>query len=669
MFSGTLATNAPSLANAVKDAIHAAQHDEVVTQIRAIQAKPPTRELSQSEIQLLQGNNNTSDNWQNVHLLVSVQSQAWSHIRDCRFRGQVVLGQFGGDVHVDSIPLPDGCYRSTIIDCWIGSGALVSDNLILSQSWVGPAAVIMGCGRITCSGKGTTFGNGHVICVGPETGGRDVPIFATMTLEAATAIACMRDDKTNVDNFDNAVKAYTTAVRSSTNVFGDHSRSFNCPILHDVFIGPYGVFETCEAHDVCALSGPDDDVTRVEAHSHVTHSVLQWGCHVASALVGNSLLLEQSHATEGAKVIGSIVGHSSGIASGECTSSLVGPCVGCHHHSLLIASVWPQGKGNIGYGANIGSNHTGKLNDQELWPGEGMFFGLSTSVKFPSNFVEAPYSMIATGVITLPQRVAFPFALINSSAEHISGISPAFNEISPGWVAGSNMFMLIRNEMKFKQRMKAKRSCYMSEWEVMRCDTVQMCVRARNALRNPKKPHTHALASGEGVFTSDEIPGLGKNYMTESSRLAGEKAYSSVIRVFALRGLLRVIQSADVAVELTTTPEKLPSLPAQHPEHSRWELERSLLTVEYPNQSVATLLTLLVEAMNKTAHSVGTSKAKDDQRGPHTISDYSLVHLPAATSPVIAHAHTQATLTRAAVTSILNNNNKDNKSVVAVSKL
>ena len=146
-----------------------------------------------------------------------------------------------------------------------------------------------------------------------------------------------------------------------------------------------------------------------------------------------------------------MIGPCTGVSEGEVTSSLVGPFVGFHHQALLIASFWPAGRGNIGYGANVGSNHTGKVSDQELWPGEGTFFGLATAIKFPSNFSQAPYCLIATGVTTLPQRVDMPFSLINSQ-ERLSQGYPAFNEISPGWTLGSNLFMILRNESKFKKR-------------------------------------------------------------------------------------------------------------------------------------------------------------------------------------------------------------------------
>lgn len=78
-----------------------------------------------------------------------------------------------------------------------------------------------------------------------------------------------------------------------------------------------------------------------------------------------------SHADKHGKLLGALLGPNSGVSEGEISASLVGPFVGFHHQALLIAAMWPAGKGNVGYGANVGSNHTGKAPDQELRPGEG----------------------------------------------------------------------------------------------------------------------------------------------------------------------------------------------------------------------------------------------------------------------------------------------------------
>lgn len=91
------------------------------------------------------------------------------------------------------------------------------------------------------------------------------------------------------------------------------------------------------------------------------------------------------------------------------------------------AALWFDGKGNIGYGANIGSNHTGRLPDQECIPGEGVFFGLGCNIKYPCNLHNAPYTIVASGTTLLPQRVDMPFSLINLPTKVHAGISPAMN--------------------------------------------------------------------------------------------------------------------------------------------------------------------------------------------------------------------------------------------------
>jgi hypothetical protein len=84
--------------------------------------------------------------------------------------------------------------------------------------------------------------------------------------------------------------------------------------------------------------------------------------------------------------------------------------------------------------------------------GEGVFFGLGTNIKFPACYEESPYSIIASGVTTLPQRVRFPFSLIMSPTESIKGLSIAINEIIPAWILYESEFTFFRNENKFISR-------------------------------------------------------------------------------------------------------------------------------------------------------------------------------------------------------------------------
>ncbi|OPX31341.1 MAG: hypothetical protein B1H40_04190 [Candidatus Latescibacteria bacterium 4484_181] len=312
------------------------------------------------------------------------------------------------------------------------------------------------------------------------------------------------------------------------------------------------------------------------------------------------------------KVTQSILGPNTGVAEGEVTASLLGPFVGFHHQALLIAALWPEGKGNVAYGANIGSNHTSKAPDQELWPGEGVFFGLGVNIKYPSDFTRAPYSIFAMGVNALAQKLTFPFSLINTPAAVYKGVSPAYNEIRPAWLLTDNMYTLRRNEEKFKKRNKAKRTTF--DFDVFRPHIVDLMIDARNRLLE--------VTEVKDLYTDKDIRGLGKNYMLEESRLKAIEAYTFYIKYYALLGLKRKVE------ELldSGSKEQIADLISRPSSDLRWEHQRRILKTELRGNDVAEGLRLLAEMQEKVARDVEKSKEKDDRRGCRIIDDYEVVH-------------------------------------------
>jgi hypothetical protein len=121
------------------------------------------------------------------------------------------------------------------------------------------------------------------------------------------------------------------------------------------------------------------------------------------------------------------------VSEGEVTASLVGPFVGFHHQALLIAVRWPEGRGNVSFGAAVGCNHTSRAPDQECWLGEGTFMGLGAQVKFPVDLSLSPYSVVASGTAMPPQKVQFPFSLIRAPQSLPSGVPAGCNELIPAW--------------------------------------------------------------------------------------------------------------------------------------------------------------------------------------------------------------------------------------------
>jgi hypothetical protein len=299
--------------------------------------------------------------------------------------------------------------------------------------------------------------------------------------------------------------------------------------------------------------------------------------------------------------------------------------VGFHHQSLLIAAFWPEGKGNVAYGAMVGSNHTGRAADQEVWPGEGCFFGLGSAVRLPANFSEAPYSLVSMGTTTLPQRVSFPFSMIAIPAEPLPERVPrAYNEIQPGWVLSENAYGLVRNELKFAKRDRSRRHAI--DYKILRPGIMRLVKQARDRLR--------AVTAIKDVYLEGDIDGLGKNALRESVRVQAIATYDRCLLRYALRLLLGQTEGR------LTIPGSA-------------EISRELVEELMPGTTLAQRLRRLVEIEHDNARLVQESKARDDERGVRTIPGYADAHVAAAADPVVKSAWERAEKTRARVAAVL----------------
>lgn len=568
------------------------------------------RPLTKKEIKTLEGNGNHALDWNKISVHNGFKPD---YVLDTMFRGTCVLGVFSGKDIIAGAP--SGICKSFIIDSEIGDNCCVSASRV-SNYLIVDKALVYNIGGLTCS-PGSLFGNGREIIIGIETGGREVLSFAEMTIPIAEAVSCRRGDASFLSAYSKFIHRYSGFCAIGSGVVESGTALTHTNVIEDTYIGKNTIINGATLVKNCTILSSAEEPVEISAGAYVRNSCIQWGCSVTSmAIVDDSILTEHSRVKGHGKVSMSIIGPNTEIAAGEVTASLVGPFVGFHHQALLIAALWPEGKGNVGYGANVGSNHTSKAPDQEIRCGEGMFFGLGASIKFPSNFTNAPYSVIATGVTTLPQRVEFPFSLINTPSEHIHTVPPAYNEIFPGWVLSENMYAIKRNEAKFKARNKARRAVFSAE--VLRPEIIDMIILARNRLKE--------VARKSALYTEGEIPGLGKNFLTEKSRASGIAAYDAHIEYYCLRGMLNIIKGLFKNGERTTF-SFLYTMPTAD---KLWEHQRNIMVKEnFAGRSAKENLERLSGLEDQIAVAVQNAKGKDDSRGAKIIPDYGSAHPPA----------------------------------------
>jgi len=531
------------------------------------------RRLNESEAQQLREQGNTCTDWAGLRLL---GLGSLSSIVQCRFEGQVLLDSEAGSSTL---------IRSRIRNSKIGASK-VEDSGLLDGVWVEDGASIRRVGTIS---SGFQFGLGLAIHPGSETGLRRVFLMDGWLLQDCTDMANLPPAAQDV--LAKELQSYLKDVDAKFTWIGSGANVESTPVIEDCFVGQNSMIRGATALRRCVLSSTEEAPIHIGDGAIAENSVLETGTAIRShGQVRRSMLLEHSSVERAGQVAESVLGPNTHIAKGEVTASLVGPFVGFHHQALLIGALWPEGCGNVGYGAKVGSNHTGRKPDQEIRPGEGAFFGLGCSIKFPANFEESPYSLFAADVSVPPQRLAFPFSLIAPASSSPRG-AEGLNEILPGWVWAENAFALIRGAYKFQDRNRAMRHVFpnppVSEKSPLRgtflsaglfAPTLEAHVlKALAALKN-------AARRNKAFYLEREIPGLGRNFLSRKNLASGISAYENY---------LKFVQFRIVSLKSTLAPPKL---------------------------SEATRL------MHGLIASAETSLARDDMRGRKIFPDYTAFH-------------------------------------------
>ncbi|PKL16216.1 MAG: hypothetical protein CVV49_17380, partial [Spirochaetae bacterium HGW-Spirochaetae-5] len=568
------------------------------------------RSLTIEEIGQLKKQNNHAENWDTVFVTDGFFT---SFIINSRFYGKCYLGRFTGfPLEIENeITLQSGIYDSTIKDSKIDDESLINRCGLIANYIISRYSVLYNINTIT-AGRENTFANRIKIAVGPETGERAISIFAEMKMSTAENLLSL-EDKTDYEEF---CSCYAKQISLDSGYIGCNCRIINTTSVKNSFISDMTIVEGASLISDSIILSSENGTTFIGSAAEISGSIIQWGCSIDSkSIIRNSLLMEYTHAERQCLITESIIGPNSAIGEAEITSSFAGPFTAAHHHSLLIAAIWPGGRGNMGYGANVGSNHTSRLPDQEILPGEGMFFGLGSSIKFPAEYKRSPYTVISTGAVTLPQKVEFPFSLITQPSAVKQNISPLFNELIPAWILSDNIYSVVRNESKYRKRNRSHRN--ETDFSIFRPDIIDMMVTARDRLK--------AVTDIKDIYTETEISGTGKNYITEKNRINGIDAYTFYIHFYALKLLThRVgkILSGNNGIDISIIYEEDSDI-------KQWSHAESILAIEgLKDIPLKDNLEKVINQNNVFLSSVYSSKDKDFIRGEKIISDYSVYHKP-----------------------------------------
>lgn len=316
------------------------------------------RNLTQEEITRLYTQGCTCSDWDKIQVTPDFTT---NYIQNTRFSGNIQLGVFEKEFMLEGgLPKHSGLFNVTLHNCIIGDNVLIESipNYIANYK-IGNDCFIQNANLIVTEGR-SSFGNGILVSVLNETGGREVPIFNQLSAHLAYIIALYRHYPVLTEKLKHLIEQYVENISSDKGRIGNNVHIINTGSIRNVYIGDNTTIEGASRLKNGSVN------SNSEAPVYIGHNVMAEDFIISSG----------SNISDGAALVRCFIGQACHLGhlfsahdslffsncqgeNGEACAVFAGPyTVTMHKSSLLIAGMFSFL--NAGSGSNQ-SNHLYKL--------------------------------------------------------------------------------------------------------------------------------------------------------------------------------------------------------------------------------------------------------------------------------------------------------------------
>lgn len=386
------------------------------------------RSLKEAEIAVLVRNGCTADNWSDIKVRDPFSPE---RVVRARFRGPIVLGANNGAVKVNGVEYPCGIHNALLINCVVGDQCVIQNiGAHIANYAIEAGAAVVNVAELTTL-PGTSFGLGVEVDAVNEAGGREVPLSASLSAQAAFLLTACRYRPGAVRAVKGLIMAEAEKMRGKPGLVGQGAQIVNCGALTNVWVGPAARLNGVSALSEGFIESCPEDPAVVGEGVRAEHFVFMSGAHVTShallskVLVGEGARIGKQFSAENSLFFANTEGFH-----GEAVSIFAGPYSVTHHKStLLIASLYSF------YNAGSGTNHSNHM--YKLGPvHQGVLERGCKTGSFSYLLLEsrlAPFCVVIGKHMTNIDIPDFPFSYISESGGK-SYLTPAMNLLTVGTV-------------------------------------------------------------------------------------------------------------------------------------------------------------------------------------------------------------------------------------------
>jgi hypothetical protein len=384
------------------------------------------RPLSEEEVQSLLSQGCSAENWGQIHV---VDSFSPAHIHNTRFEGEVRLGNLYGKIRDRrNNDRTCGIYNSNIKNSVIGDKICISYVKNLSNYVIHDNVIIENVGTLSAD-VNSGFGNGTLVNVLNEAGGRELPIFDRLSAQIAYLTVLYRHDKEFTEKILEVIKEYCDSKRAGQCVIHSGTEIRDSLIIRNVEAGSFsGISGACLLEDGTIGSCIEDPAFIGEGviakrFIMLSGSTVDGGAIIDKCFIGQGVKIGKQFSAEN-----SVFFANSEAFHGEACSYFGGPYSVTHHKSTLMIATMSSFF-NAGSGTNQ-SNHMYKLGPvHQGILARGCKTGSFAYLRLPGNI--GPFTVVMGKHNANFDTSEFPFSYISEDKGR-SELTPALNLFTVG---------------------------------------------------------------------------------------------------------------------------------------------------------------------------------------------------------------------------------------------
>lgn len=316
------------------------------------------RKLLPEEIRQLIEQDCCADNWE---LITVANDFDPIHVQHVRFSGANKIGAFRKSYLLPGgLTVHSGISHATLHNCIIGNDVYIYNiKNYIANYVIDEGSYIENVNLLLVDGK-SRFGNGVLVPVMNEGGGREIPIFNELSAHLAYILTLYRHRPHLIEALQQKIDDYSKALESDMGYIGKEVKIENCGSIKNVRIGDYASIHGASVLDNGSINSTAQAPVYIGSGVKCNDFILSSGVEITDSTLVSKCFIGQ----------GCIMGkHYSALDSlffcncqgmhGEATAIFAGPYTVSHHKSsLLIAGMFSFL--NAGSGSNQ-SNHMYKL--------------------------------------------------------------------------------------------------------------------------------------------------------------------------------------------------------------------------------------------------------------------------------------------------------------------